>query len=224
MSTLFSPTGTPPRNGAPPHLPLILCWGKLAPRHFALLRAAPFRVAVRRLRNVSLASHKIFSPCTYLVLPSAIAENRLVSSHPLEEVTLPRWHQTMGIIKMEGRRRRFEEINPAESTETTTANGDPIGIPEEAQPWSLGIIRSEVRAVLGEGRQRQQRRGGRRSRGIVGVHKSRLRLRRSSPIIPDLTQQPPSGTGHSSRRGRGGAGVRERERAWGRALARARRL
>ena len=105
MRTLFSPTGTPPRNGAPPHLPRILCWGKLAPRHFALLRAAPFRVAVRCLRNVSLASHKIFSPCTYLVLPSAIAENRLVSSHPLEEVTLPRWHQTMGIMKMEGRTR-----------------------------------------------------------------------------------------------------------------------
>ena len=47
-------------------------------------RAAPFRVAAHRWKNVSLALSEIFSPCTHLVLNSDIAVNRINSSHPLK--------------------------------------------------------------------------------------------------------------------------------------------
>ena len=41
------------------------------------------------LEEFSLALREIFSPCTHLVLTSAIAANCIDSSHPLEAVTLP---------------------------------------------------------------------------------------------------------------------------------------
>ena len=50
----------------PPHLSLIPCQGK---RH-----AAPSHVVACRWRNVSLTLHKIFSPCTHLVLPSLLPQ------------------------------------------------------------------------------------------------------------------------------------------------------
>ena len=77
----FNPQSSHPHKMAPPpYLPLIPCQGKLAPRHLASPCAAPFRVAVRNLRDVSLASHKIFSPCTYLIIPSDIYTNRLTTT------------------------------------------------------------------------------------------------------------------------------------------------
>ena len=43
---------------------------------------------MRHRRNVSLASREIFSPCTHLVFPSAIAANRLDFPHPLDAVNI----------------------------------------------------------------------------------------------------------------------------------------
>ena len=56
----------------------------------------------------------------------------------------------MGVLTMEGGRRILEESDPAELTAMTTNNGAPIGIPEEAQSRSLGVVCSEVRDALGE--------------------------------------------------------------------------
>ena len=147
--------------------------------------------------------HEIFSLCTYIVLPSAISANRLILPPPLEEVTLTRRHHTIEILTMEGGRWRFEESDPAKLTATTTDNGTPIRIPEEAQLRSLGIFRSEVRADLGEGRRQRRQQGGRRSRERVGVYKYRLHLCQSSPIVPYCTQRPLLETEHPYQRGRG---------------------
>ena len=74
MSALRSPTCSPPRHRSPPHLPIIPIQVNIQDR------TAPSIVAAHRWKNVSLASREIFSPCNHLVLPSAIAANRLDSS------------------------------------------------------------------------------------------------------------------------------------------------
>ena len=52
-------------------------------------RAVPFHIVAHRWKNFSLELHEISSPCTHLVLTSAIAANCFDSSHPLEAVAIP---------------------------------------------------------------------------------------------------------------------------------------
>ena len=83
MSALRSPNCSPPLHCASPHILLI-------PVKFNIQEhAAPFRVAVNRWNNVSLALHKMFSLCTHLVPQYYIATNRLNLSYPLDFVTIP---------------------------------------------------------------------------------------------------------------------------------------
>ena len=87
----------------------------IAPQTISHLSTAKvIHVAARRPISLRRAPLEECFPCVpqnifsvhLPYFPSAIAANRLVSSHPLEEVTLTRRHQTIGIPTMEGGRRR----------------------------------------------------------------------------------------------------------------------